>query len=188
MTDILQKNWSTDQGFESLFKDLYAQLYRYASGILSDDMQAEEVVQDVFLKLWQQREQISIEINVQSYLYRAVHNHCMNILNHRKVKEKYLVHARSRTAQYAISPAESIYANELKANIVSAMAKIPEKCRAVFHLSRQEELSYREIAERLGISVKTVENQISKALRILREELKDHIPFMVFLILTSILN
>lgn len=188
MTDVLPTNWNTDLGFESLFRELYAPLYRYATGILSDDMQAEEVVQEVFLKLWQQRDQTNIEINIRSYLYRAVHNHCMNLLSHEKVKQKYQDYARSRTAQYAASPVESIYADQLKADIVSAMKKIPEKCRVIFHLSRQEELSYREIAEQLGISIKTVENQMSKALKILRDELKDHLPIMVFLLITSILS
>lgn len=188
MTFTLQNNWTTDTGFESLFKELYTPLYRYGCGLLSDEMQAEEVVQDVFMKLWQQRDQINIETNLQSYLYRAVHNKSMNILNHEKVKEKYQTYAQSRSAQFADSPVQMMYAKELKDNIATAMAKIPEKCRAIFHLSRQEELSYRAIAERLQISVKTVENQMSKALKILREELKDYLPFLVFTLILSALN
>ncbi len=182
------QDWTTDSGFESLFKELYAPMYRYAFGLLSDEIQAEEVVQNVFLKLWQQRSQIKIETNMKSYLYRAVHNQSMNILSHEKVKEKYQHYAKSQSVQYAETPIEAIYTKELKAHIANAMMKIPEKCRTVFHLSRQEDMTYKAIAEQLGIAVKTVENQMSKALRILREELKDYLPIWLITFLILSLN
>lgn len=175
-------DWNTEKGFETLFKELYSPLYRYACGILTDDMQREEVVQEVFLKLWQQREQIAIATNIQSYLYRAVHNQAVNILNRAKVEQKYQQFARQRTPDYENSPAHKLQAGELQQRIFRVLAGIPEKCRTIFHLSREEELSYKEIAERLGLSVKTVENQMSKALKILRAELKDYLPLLAGLI------
>lgn len=180
MQDLPGK-WNTETGFETLFKALYAPLHRYASGLIADDMQAEELVQDVFLKLWQQKDQIQIASNVQAYLYRAVHNHAMNMLHHEKVKAKYQAYMKTRTAQYADSPSKTLDAKELKEQISRAMDKIPEKCRAIFFLSRQESLSYRAIADQLGISIKTVENQMSKALKILRVELSDYLPFAAIL-------
>lgn len=180
MQDLPGK-WNSESGFEALFKELYAPLYRYASGLIADEMQAEELVQEVFLKLWQQREQIKIETNVQAYLYRAVHNNAMNLLNHEKVKAKYQTYMKTRTAQYADSPSKMLDAKELKEQIAQAMNKIPEKCRAIFFMSRQESFSYKEIAEKLGLSIKTVENQMSKALKILREELRDYLPFAAIL-------
>lgn len=182
MTDTLPLNWNTEAGFEALFRDLYTPLYRYAFGLLSDEMQAEEAVQDVFLRLWQQKDQLAIETNLQAYLYRAVHNQSMNMLNHAKVKEKYQQYAQQRQPQYADGPVQQMQARELQQQISKAMAKIPEKCRTVFHLSRQEELSYKEIAHRLGLSVKTVENQVAKALKILRTELKDYLPMLAVLV------
>lgn len=182
MTNTLPLNWDTEAGFEALFRALYTPLYRYAFGLLSDEMQAEEAVQEVFLRLWQQRERLAMDINIQAYLYRAVHNQSMNILNHAKVKEKYQQFAQQRTPQYAEGPVQGLYAKELQQQIVQALAKIPEKCRTVFHLSRQEELSYKEIAVRLGLSVKTVENQMGKALKILRTELKDYLPALTLIV------
>lgn len=170
--------WNSEPGFEALFKELYAPLHRYACGLIMDDMQAEELVQEVFLKLWQQKDQVNIATNVKAYLYRAVHNNAMNVLNHEKVKAKYQMYMKTRTAQYAESPSKMLDAKELKEQIARAMNKIPEKCRAIFFLSRQESLSYREIAGQLGISLKTVENQMSKALKILREELSEYLPFV----------
>jgi len=181
MMQDLPGKWNTEAGFEALFKELYAPLHRYASGLIADEQQAEELVQDVFLKLWQQKDQIQIASNVQAYLYRAVHNNAMNLLNHEKVKAKYQTYMKTRTAQYADSPSKALDVKELKEQIFRAMDKIPEKCRAIFFLSRQESLSYRDIAGQLGISIKTVENQMSKALKILREELRDYLPFTAIL-------
>lgn len=185
MDSFLLKEWNTDKGFEALYKNLYTPLYRYAMGLLADEMQSEEVVQDVFMRLWQQRLDINIETNIQAYLYRAVHNQIMNLLNHEKVKDKYKTYAKNRTAQYAESPAQTVYAKELKSKIEAALKKIPEKCSVIFHLSRQEELSYKEIAQRLDISIKTVENQMSKALKIMREELQAYLPILTTVLLLS---
>lgn len=188
MIAFLPQNWNTDQGFENLFKTLYTPMYRYALGLLTDDMQAEEVVQDVFLKLWQQKDSINITTNLKSYLYRAVHNQSMNILNHEKVKEKYQAYVKAQSVQFAETPLQSIHTKELKAHIAAALLKVPEKCRAIFHLSRQEDLSYKAIAEQLDISIKTVENQMSKALRILRAELSDYLPFWLIPFFMIVIN
>ena len=160
-------------------------LYHYAYNIVAEDMTAEEAVQEVFLKLWQKRENINIETSVKAYLYRAVHNHCINFMNREKLKEKYQRHVSHSTPDYGRSPLSELQAKELYSGILAALKLLPEKCRTVFYLSRQEELSYKEIATQLGISVKTVENQISKALKILRNELK---PLLPTLLLTGLLT
>lgn len=183
MNEISHFDWNTERGFEALFRELYSPLFRYACGMLSDDMQREEVVQEVFLKLWQQRDQIAITTNIRAYLYRAVHNQAVNIINRAKVEQKYQQFARHRTPDYETSPAHKLQAGELQQRIVSVLASIPEKCRTIFHLSRQEELSYKEIAQRLGLSIKTVENQMGKALKILRTELKDYLPVLAGLVM-----
>ncbi|RQO29704.1 RNA polymerase sigma-70 factor [Taibaiella sp. KBW10] len=186
MTSTFPMSWDTERGFEGLFKEQFKPLYRYAFGLLEDTMQSEEVVQDVFLKLWQHRDHITIETNINAYLYRAVHNQCMNTLNHEKVKAKYSQFVTSAAPTYAESPLSAMQTKELQGVIKKAMLKIPEKCRTVFHLSRQDELSYKEIAAKLGLSLKTVENQMGKALKILRTELKDYLP--LFMVVIAILK
>ncbi len=178
----LPGKWNTESGFETLFRELYAPLQRYASGLTGDEAQAEDLVQEVFLKLWQQKEQVQTIGNVRAYLYRSVHNNAMNVHQHEKVKEKYQAYMSTRTAQHADSPSNTLAGRELKAQIFKAMNAVPEKCRAIFFLSRQESMSYKAIAEQLGISVKTVENQMSKALKILREELREYLPLITILI------
>jgi RNA polymerase sigma-70 factor (ECF subfamily) len=183
MSVAIPLDWHTDSGFESLFKSLYAALYRYANNLLKDEMQADEVVQETFLKLWEQRSALKIETNIQAYLYRTVHNRIMNIFSHEQVREKYkqaVEHAPRATEH---SPIHHLQASELEKKIELALQKVPEKCSIVFNLSRQEELSYREIASRLNLSLKTVENQISKALKILRTELSEYLPTVAALIL-----
>jgi RNA polymerase sigma-70 factor (ECF subfamily) len=181
----LPDDWKSDKGFEALFKGLYADLYRYAMNLLNDDMQADEVVQETFLKLWEQRLQLTIETSVQAYLYRAVHNRIMNLFNHEQVKDRYKQTVQQAHRDAAHTPIQYLQASELAQKIEMALKKVPEKCSLVFQLSRQEELSYKDIASKLGLSVKTVENQISKALKILRAELSDYLPTILVLLLLT---
>ena len=179
MYQQLLNDWTTENGFEQLFKSLYTPLCRYALGIISDEMQAEEIVQDVFMILWQQDRMGNTPSNIQGYLYRAVHNKSLNFLKHEKVKEKYQKYVQTRPSNHNNSAEQQLETKELQLRIKNAMLKIPEKCRTVFHLCRQDELSYREIAKKLNISIKTVENQMSKALKILRLELKDYLVILI---------
>ncbi len=182
MSERLPDNIITEKYYESLFREFYTPLYHYAYTIVSEEMTAEEAVQEVFLKLWQKRETLNIETSVKAYLYRAVHNHCINFMNREKLKDKYQKHVSNRPIDYGLSPLNELQAKELKQKIAEAFKVLPEKCRTVFYLSRQEELSYKEIAEKLSISIKTVENQIGKALKILRNELRPLLPFVICLL------
>lgn len=179
MSEILTDNIITEKYYERLFREFYTPLYHYAYTIISDEMKAEEAVQDVFLKLWQKRDTISIETSIRAYLYRAVHNHCINVMNRDKLKYKYQKHISQRPPEYGLSPLNALQTKELQESINQAFNVLPEKCRTVFYMSRQEELSYKEIAEKLSISIKTVENQIGKALKILRNELRPLLPILI---------
>lgn len=143
--------------------------------------EAEETVQNMFFNLWGKREQLEIS-SVKAYCYRAVHNECLNKIKHGKIKMSYAEDYKKIADQKQDSPAKILHAKELSAQIQEAIESLPEQCQAVFRLSRFEHLKYSEIAEQLGISVKTVENHMGKALKLLREKLKDYLPLLIWLI------
>lgn len=179
-------NADTTAVFEKVFKEHFKGLHSYAFTIIKDDADAEEIVQNVFFKLWERREQMAELQSVNAYLYRAVYNESLNYLKHQKVKMAYQSHT-VHSNQQASNPADSASLKELEAKIQTAMNDLPEQCRTVFQLSRFEELKYREIADRLGISVKTVENQMGKALKVLRTKLAEYLP-VIWLLLINLKN
>lgn len=179
-------NADTTAVFEKVFKEHFKGLHSYAFTIIKDDADAEEIVQNVFFKLWERREQMAELQSVNAYLYRAVYNESLNYLKHQKVKMAYQSHT-VHSNQHASNPADSASLKELETKIQTAMNDLPEQCRTVFQLSRFEELKYREIADRLGISVKTVENQMGKALKVLRTKLAEYLP-VIWLLLINLKN
>lgn len=167
--------------FEMLFKAYYQPLCRYAGGYIQDPDGAEEIVQAVFIGFWEKRKSIHIETSFKSYLYRAVRNSCLNELKHEKVKQSYLEGELVKDQAHS-EPADHLtIQEELDAKIRSAIQKLPEQCRLIFTMSRFEELKYQEIADQLNLSVKTVENQMGKALRIMRVQLKEYLPLLALL-------
>ncbi|MCD6013649.1 MAG: polymerase sigma-70 factor [Flavipsychrobacter sp.] len=180
------RNISADPaGFENVFKTHFKNLHAYACTIIRNEADAEEIVQNVFYKLWEKKEQINIEQSIAGYLYRSVYNECLNYLKHAKVKENY------RGAQIAATKdidnaSDSLIIKELRVKIENAIRELPEQCRAIFQMSRFEGLRYREIAGKLGISEKTVENQMGKALKTLRMKLLEYLP--VIAILFNVIN
>ncbi|MBL4704168.1 MAG: RNA polymerase sigma-70 factor [Flavobacteriales bacterium] len=163
--------------FELLFRTHYEPLVGFVFKYLGNQPEAEEVVQDVYFQLWKKLDEVEIETSIKSYLYQAARNKSLNIIKHRIVQRKYEEHV-----QFHDSPFDStnqIEVDELQERIQKAIDTLPEKCREVFLLSRFEEKKYKEIAEELGISIKTVENQMGKALKVLRGELADYLPMMV---------
>ena len=169
--------------FETIFRKHYQSLCNYACGILKDMDDAEEVVQSIFLKFWEQREGIEINVSLKSYLYRAVHNTCLNRLKHLKIQEVHKQYVGNYYEENHDSATELMDKVELESRISDALQKLPEQCRLIFKMSRFEELKYQEIADRLGLSIKTIENQIGKALRIMRTELADYLPVILFILL-----
>lgn len=167
--------------FEVIFRAYYKSLCRYASGFVNDPDDAEELVQQVFVAIWERRNDFRIEVSVKSYLYRAVHNRCLNFIAQLKVRTMY-ANEKVNDEFPVEQPMAHLRQRELQERIREALLKLPEQCGIVFKLSRYEELKYAEIASHLGISIKTVENQMGKALRIMREELKEYLPLLVVLI------
>ncbi|SDL58574.1 RNA polymerase sigma-70 factor, ECF subfamily [Siphonobacter aquaeclarae] len=168
-----------ERAFETLFRKHYEALCRYANGILQDYDEAEEIVQQTFVKIWEQREDLYIEFSLKAYLYRAVHNHSLNRLKHYKIRQEYADHQQFFYQNDHARADDGLYQSDLEKKLADAIRQLPEQCRRIFEMSRFEELKYQEIADILGISPKTVENQIGKALKILRGELADFLPALM---------
>ncbi|WP_461789531.1 RNA polymerase sigma-70 factor [Pedobacter sp.] len=183
MTHLNVNNTSqtyNDLAFEQLFKTHYKALHAYANLLVRDVDIAEEVVQSLFLKLWEKRSLLEAHTSIKAYLYKCVYHDSLNLLKHEQVKAKYqdfTLHSMNALQEAASGKVEF---SELQKELQLAMQLLPQQCRLIFQMSRFEELKYREIADRLRISVKTVENQMGKALKILRVKLAD---FLVLLML-----
>ncbi len=163
-----------DKAFEELFREYFSDLTLFALKYTGDADSAKEIVHTVFVNLWEKRERIDADTSLRSYLFTSVYNRCLNHLrDQRKFKKDALFDVTVEMAA-ADDAAAGIETSELSGRIEEGLDRLPEKCRQVFELNRFEGLKYREISEKLGISVKTVEAQMTKALRILREHLKDY--------------
>ncbi len=163
--------------FEQSFKDNFKRLHAYACTILNNEADAEEMVQQVFCKLWEKKEKLQEIDSITAYLYRSVHNECMNFVKHQKVKDAHREHSTYHNSDNT-DAVDNAAERELKERLHHAMQQLPEQCRTIFQMSRFEELKYREIADKLGLSVKTIENQMGKALKIMRKQLADYITVL----------
>ena len=163
-----------EQAFDRLFTDWYGKLYTYAYSVLSDETKAGEAVQAVFCRIWEKRAQLQVHSSIKAYLYGSVYNECMNWLRREKQVKAHRIHVlRSSNRAEADNAAGKVEMGELEEKLKQAMDELPDQCRAIFQLSRFGGLKYREIAGQLNLSVKTVEAQVSKALKQLRSKLAD---------------
>ncbi len=159
-----------EEALQMMYSNYYSILCSQVYSILKDSVTAEDIVQDVFYEVWRKKDELKIQQSVLAYLKRACRNKTLNYIrdNNFKWEEDAVL---SEMEDHGYTTDEMISAEELNAIIHDVIANLPERCGIIFSLSRFEEMSYNEIAKDLGISVKTVENQISKALKILREKI-----------------
>lgn len=184
---IFQSIKSGDENaLEMLFKDYYQPLCRYANSYLGDPDDAEEVVQNCFIKLWEKREQILIQSSVKSYLYQIIRNACLNEIKHQKVKRNYGELISQEGEQLGEASDQSTLKSELEEKIAIALQTLPQQCRLIFTMSRFEELKYQEIADQLNLSIKTVENQMGKALKLMRTQLQEYLPLIILILNISL--
>lgn len=169
------------QVFEQVFRQYYRPLCGYTYTVIKDSDEAEEVVQNLFYNIWNRRETLDINTSLKSYLYRAAHNDCLNRIKHQKVRSVYADDYRAVASGNYDDTVKTLNAKELNKRIQAALSELPEQCGLVFRLSRFDNLKYQEIADQLGISVKTVENHMGKALKLMREKLKDFLPLVMWL-------
>ncbi len=159
--------------FNVLFRYYYSGLVVFAMRYLHAKEESEEMVQDIFLKLWSEREHLHIHTSLRDFLFTSAKNRCLDRIKRKKVEEKF--ENLSRQNPNEITNYDLFVEQELRGLIKETMESLPAECRKVFVLSRIQNLKYKEIAKKLDISVKTVENQISKALKIFRNALKDYL-------------
>ena len=177
----------TEPEFENIFKTHFRALHSYAYTIIREESHAEEIVQQVFYKVWEKKQHLNIHQSLKSYLYQSVYNESLNYLKHLKVKKAHQSYILSRSGKEELSSSK-LMVKELEGKIVEALKLLPEQCRTIFQLSRFENLKYREIADQLGLSVKTVENQMGKALRIMRTHLAEYLPVIIAIVLSFIVH
>lgn len=170
------------KAFEELFETYFESLSSYAFSILRDSDEAQDIVQKVFFKLWDQHKELEIRTSVKSYLYRIVHNESLNFVHQRTNRAEINREISLYNDDSTNNVSEQIIASDLQKAIDNALGELPPQCRKVFEMSRMEQKSYSEIARNLTISVNTVENHISKALRQLRISLKDYLIVLLFFI------
>ena len=146
----------------------------------------QRIVHDVFLTLWERKEEIEISFTLTTYLFTLVKNRCLNFLRHKLIEEEYNSQMKEELGfkLYALEAFDYSYQSEeeLQEIIRRALDTLPERCREIFIKSRIEGLKYKEISDELGISVNTVENQMVTALKKLRVALKDYLPLLLFLV------
>lgn len=161
--------------FERLFKTLYSPLCAYANKYLQDKDKAEEIVQDIFYGIWKNREKLDIKVSFKSYLYRAVSNNCLQLIQHQAVQDKYVQHVKNEVVHYQADPVKEMEMQEMNKVVEETLESLPERCKKIFSMSRFEGLKYREIADKLKISQKTVEANMGKALQAFRRNLKQYV-------------
>lgn len=172
--------------FEKLYKLYYPKMFAFAKNYVPANEDAENIVQDVFLVLWERKEEIEVSFTLTTYLFTLVKNRCLNFLRHKLIEEEYNSQVKEELGfkLYALEAFDYSYQSEeeLQEIIRHALDTLPERCREVFIKSRIEGLKYKEISDELGISVNTVENQMVTALKKLRVALKDYLPLLLFLV------
>lgn len=164
--------------FDFVFQYYYSGLCAFAESIIKDEKVVEDIVQELFVTIWIKGGQLKITGLLKSYLFTAVKNRCFDYLKHQKVKQKSAQFIQSENT-YKYTPLHWIVESELKEQIEKSMQSLPPRCEEIFRMSRFEGLKNQEIADKLGLSKRTVELQISNALKVLRKDLKPYLPIFL---------
>jgi len=173
-----EKDWleALKTGDETALKKIFEHYYTYllvtAVNLTGDQEKARDLVQDVFLEVWKKRAELNIQSSLKSYLRRAAVNRSLNYIKTRKRFDFGEENLNQQIPDDALSTQRLLEAEDLKTAINVAIDSLPEKCKTIFLLSRFEDLSHKEIAQKLNISTKTIENQITKALKVVRAAVK----------------
>lgn len=161
-----------EKAYEQLFFDYYPQLTVFAKKYVQDIEMAKEIVQTIFIRIFEKRKSIIIETSIKSYLYQSVRNECLNHIRHENIHNEHIKQYRLQSENNSIEWSDKMDETELEYKIFQSVEKLPKQCQKIFKMSRIEGKKNKEIAEILQISKRTVETQISRALKVLRKELK----------------
>lgn len=174
-----------DETFKRLYDTYFNRLMFHASRFINDEAEVEDVVSDVFVVLWNRMDVIDLDKGIVAYLYKAVSTRALNVLRHKNiaaVRIETLEAINERRLEFIDkkTPYETVESQEIKTGINEALSQLPDKCREVFVLSYVNGLKSKDIADAMGISVRTVEAHVYKALRLLREQLKYLLTLALF--------
>lgn len=164
--------------FSFIFTHFYADLVLFANTYTKNKDLAEEFVQEIFLKLWENRNTLTINSSLKSFLLRSVQNRCIDWIRHLDIRDRYRENILDRSVLLENDIENYLFYSELQSSLEKALNQIPEEASKAFRMNRFEGLTYQEIAEKTGISVRTVEVRIGRALQLLREMLKEYLPLM----------
>lgn len=189
MKDILAlriKNGDA-QAYELLFRKYYIRLCNFSNKFLHNQEESSEIAEEVFLKIWENRSEIDPDDSILSFMFKIAQNSSLNRLRRKKIESKYIEVLKITYIEHSdFNAYDSYVMNELESNFRLALDKIPPQSKRVFELSRFEGLKYLQIAEEMNISVRTVEVHMTKALKILREELADYLTIMLVITIMSL--
>lgn len=171
-----------EKSFEMLFRSNFQGLCFFAQKYIKDIETAKEIVHDAFINLWEKRESIDMTKSVKSYLTASIHNRCLNYLRDNKKFNKEILSFENIYPETEHEHTDHLVTAEVENHINRAIQELPEKCREVFMLNRFENLKYQEIADKLQISIKTVETQMSKALQHMRTRLAGYLTIILLVI------
>lgn len=179
---LLEKLRSDDQSaFTVIFTKYYHDLVSFSFSFTRNTGVSEEIVQEVFLKFWENRKTLEIHSSFKSFLLKAVQNRSIDSLRHKSITDKYAQQILEHPLLSVNDTENYVLHSELEASLNHTLAKIPARYAEAFRMSRLQTLNYEEIAQQLGVSVRTVEERISKALNLLREELKDFLVLILMI-------
>jgi RNA polymerase sigma-70 factor (family 1) len=180
---------SNEKAFEELFRRYFAALHSYATFYTNNPQLSEDLVHDIFHKIWETRKSLAIHTSIKSYLYKSVHNSCIQYLRHLKVEKKHskkqvakLEEALMMNRLYFETGLSKLMEKEIGELVQEAIIRLPEKTRDIFMMSRDHHLKNSEIAKKFSVSEKAVEYHITRALLIIKQELKDYLPALMILI------
>lgn len=178
--DLFEKTKKGDQdAYHKLYKQFYAPLCIYALRYINDTEVSRDCVQDVFLKIWRDRESISVNYSIRAYLLNSIRNTCFNLIEKKRIHQTYEQHILNT---YSTFNEEDLYSiEELSSMVDDILDSFPERQKEIFKMSRLENLKNKEIAEKLDISIKTVESNITKSLKTFSSKLGKHYPDIILI-------
>ena len=178
---IIRLSEGDETAFEILFRHYYPGLVIYASKFVQDRTEAEEIVQEFFIRLWEKHHTVKSASTLKSYVFQSVKNSSLNYIRDKKVSLPIIEELIHRSSSALIFNPDLYVASELQQKIESAVNNLPVKCREVFLMSRFRNMKNDEIAQELNISKRTVETHISNAIKVLKTELKDFLILLIML-------
>lgn len=189
MTDSLlieQIQGGSDHAFEVLFKQHFKALSVYAKRFLNDLDLSQDLVQEVFVRFYEQREKLNVHTSLKALLYQSVRNRCLDYIRSQKTRSEHHEHILTLTQGSEVDHNDWVEQTELEERIYNAISDLPEQCQLIFKMSRLDGMRNQEIAEALNISKRTVETQISNALKRLRKDIFLYLKVLILIALKNI--